>query len=92
VSLLWTSMDNITVGYEDQTEREEQMENYQYAVAFSVVCLGLQGVFLGITLNRVDFSAVIHLFLDCVGSFFSLWIALDGLAWATYGVTATICM
>eukprot|EP00603_Paraphysomonas_imperforata_P007676 CAMPEP_0114413540 /NCGR_PEP_ID=MMETSP0103-20121206/911_1 /TAXON_ID=37642 ORGANISM="Paraphysomonas imperforata, Strain PA2" /NCGR_SAMPLE_ID=MMETSP0103 /ASSEMBLY_ACC=CAM_ASM_000201 /LENGTH=155 /DNA_ID=CAMNT_0001581625 /DNA_START=83 /DNA_END=550 /DNA_ORIENTATION=+ len=91
-SLMWTSMDNITVSYDDQAEREKQMENYRYAVAFAVACLGLQGIFLSISLNRVTLASVIHLFLDCAGSFFSLWIALDGLSWATYGVTATICI
>lgn len=68
------------------------MENYSYAVAFSIVCLILEGLFLGMALNRVTFASVIHLFLDCVGCFFALWIALDGLAWTTYAVVATFCM
>jgi hypothetical protein len=85
-------MDSITVSYNTQLEREEQMQNYRYAVSFSVVCLGLEGLFLGMSLNRVTFASVIHLFLDSVGSFFTLWVALDGLAWSTYAVVATICM
>lgn len=91
-SLLWTSMDSITVSYNDQSDREEQMENYRFAIAFSVVCLGMQGIFLGMALNRVTFGSVILLFLDCMGSFFTLWVALDGLAWSTYAVVATMCM
>lgn len=85
-------MDNITVSYDDQIERENQMENYRYAVGFSVGCLVVQSIFLGISLNRVTLASVVQLFLDCVGIFFALWIALDGLAWSTYAVIATICM
>jgi len=85
-------MDSITVSYNNQLDREEQMENYSYAIAFSIVCLILEGLFLGISLNRVTFGSVIHLFLDCAGSFFTLWVALDGLAWSTYAAAATICM
>ena len=39
-------MDSITVSYNNQLDREEQMENYSYAIAFSIVCLILEGLFL----------------------------------------------
>ena len=91
-SLFWTGMDSIAVSFNSQEEREEEMEKYRYAIAFSCVCLGLEGLFLAVSLNRVTFASVIQLFLDCIGTFFTLWVGLDGLAWATYATVATFCV
>ena len=73
-SLVWTSMDSITVAYDSEKEREDQMMNYQYAIAFSMACLVLARHCALHSINRVTMSSVLHLLMDFAGTIFVLWI------------------
>jgi len=94
--LIWTKFDSIQVSMlnpADDAEYERYNTHYMTLLSFGIIFILWQLVcFLMNNPRVVTFSSVIHLVMDVLGIFFSVWIALDGLAWTTYLVTWVFCI
>lgn len=84
VPLYWTMVDCVQVTTESADAREESAEKFRILISFSLACLFLEAVTMSRDLHKATFWDCVHVILDCIGAFMSLWIAADGLSWHTY--------
>ena len=90
--LYWTMVDSIQVSTESMEAWEDDAEKYRILISFSLGCLVFQALYMSRDVCVITFSDCAHIIVDVVGAFFTLWIAIDGLAWYTYIPLATTCM
>jgi hypothetical protein len=88
--LYWTRIDSVQRTSDSEAWKDES-EKYVTLISFSLACLFFEAIHLSRDVCVISFTDCVHIILDCIGAFLSLWIAVDGLAWRTYISVATIC-
>ncbi len=94
-SLLWTKYDSLQVTLpSDATISDYNTieESYSGLVAFGLFLIISELVIFSFNYNELTFNSAMHLLLDIIGTFFVLWIMLDGLDWKTYIYVLVFCL
>ncbi len=96
IALIWTKFDCIQVAMvnvNDDAEYITANNSYMTLLGFGIAFVLFKlACFLSSNLAVVTLASVMHLALDLVGIFFSMWIILDGLAWTTYSLVWLFCL
>ena len=92
--LIWTRIDQIQTANKYSSDTYYRYANYSYQryIGFGILFLVIQFIILGINGANVNLGTMLHIFLDIVGSFFVIWITLDGLSWVTYTYIFYFCV
>lgn len=90
VPLYWTRIDSVQRASDSDSWKSES-EKYVTLISFSLASLLFEAIYMSWDICIISFSDCVHIILDCIGAFLSLWIAVDGLAWRTYIAVAAIC-
>ena len=96
--LTWTRVDSINSSFGrwgdsfSDTQYSHQESSYVGYISTGIIFLFVNFcIFLFTGFQDKSFSSVMSLFLDVCGTFFCLWIAIDGLEWTTYVYVWTFC-
>lgn len=90
LALFWTKVDIIQISA-SESEYERYSRNFDVLIAVAAACLLVKGVAYAFTFHRVSLSLLMHLMLDVIGSFFVMWVILDGWRWESYLVIFLFC-
>jgi hypothetical protein len=91
-TLFWTKVDAINVTTENLQDREDISQTYDILISFGLWCLLCHFFFISRNYFRITLLGSLRIGLDFIGTFFVLWISLDGLSWKTYIVILTFCV
>lgn len=86
--LTWTRIDSLNAAIPDVTDNDAYMT--QESSYLGYIATGIIFIFFNFVVllfkgfQDKSLSGVMQLFLDICGTFFCLWISLDGLDWNTY--------
>ena len=96
--LMWTRIDSINSSFGNWGDSyNDSLYSYRESSYIGYISTGIIFLFfnfclfLGSGFQDRSFSSVMTLFLDVCGTFFCLWIAVDGLEWTTYVYVWTFC-
>jgi len=94
--LIWTKFDSIQVAMEDPYDDAAYVfynRAYMTLLGFGITFIMWQlACFLMSNPSVVTFNSVLHLVMDVLGVFFSVWITLDGLSWTNYIMVWLFCL
>ena len=90
LALFWTKVDIIQISA-STADYERYSREFDLLIAVAVLCLLIKGIAYGFTYHRVSLSFMMHLMLDVLGSFFVLWVILDGWRLESYIVIFLFC-
>ena len=93
--LLWTREDSIVVSLNAHYQPKEyntQRDRYLSIIGFALIGLLWKAVCFSLTYHTISLLSAINIFLDVIGTFFVIWIFLDGLEWVNYIYIFVFCM
>lgn len=90
LALFWTKVDIIRIST-SEADYEKYSTDFDILIAVGTLCLLVKGVAYGFTYSRVSLGLAIHLLCDVIGSFFVIWIILDGWRIESYIVIFLFC-
>eukprot|EP01041_Mallomonas_annulata_P001177 gene1177-2289_t len=90
--IVWVHIDQIQIVTPSDSEYKTYADTLQNLCFAALVLLGIELLLMGFVFRISLFSMCIHISLDILGSFLTLWMILDGLDWRIYPFVFIVCV